>query len=463
MVCSDALHAKQSRISMNASILSIGDELVLGQIVDTNSAWLSRRLAEAGINVTAHLTVGDDRIATADAIRSLALRSDMVLVTGGIGPTADDLTRFALADVLGSPLELHDDWVQHIRAFFKRLGREMPQSNEVQAMIPRGATLLWNDHGTAAGIRGIVEVEGRSVAVFVMPGVPKEMFAMHDRFVAPEVARQASGAAVRCRVLHTFGAGESALAEKLGSLMDRTRNPTVGTTASGGVVSIRIYSRFESAQVAQRELDATEAACRAAVGDLIYGSDGDTLASVVGGLLSAGIDDEPLTVAVAESCTGGLLARYLTDVPGSSAYFVQGWVCYSNLSKTMLLDVPPTLIAARGAVSEQVVEALASRALELAGVDYALAISGVAGPDGGTPEKPVGTVCIALACRLGALSASKVVTEQHDPSIYSTGHAISVASRRFLFPGDREMVRDRAAKMALTMLRMSLLGRPMPF
>lgn len=454
---------EQSADSMNASILSIGDELVLGQIVDTNCAWLSRRLADVGVSVSAHLTVGDDRAATADAIRSLASSSQVVLVTGGIGPTADDLTRFALADVLGAPLERHDEWVEHIRAFFRRLGREMPESNAVQGMIPRGAKLLWNDNGTAAGIWATVHLEGRSVPVFVMPGVPKEMFAMYDRFVAPEVAARTGGAVVRSCVLHTFGAGESALAEKLGALMDRTRNPTVGTTASGGVVSIRITARFDSAEVAQRELRATEAACRAAAGDLIYGQDSDSLASVVGALLKKGVEEDSFTVAVAESCTGGLLAKYLTDVPGSSEYFVQGWVCYSNLSKTMLLDVPPPLVAQHGAVSEAVVQVMASRALELAGTDYALAISGVAGPDGGTEDKPVGTVWIALASRLGDIASGKPMTELHAPSVYSTGHAITVVSRRFVFPGDREMVRDRAAKMALTMLRMALLGRVMPF
>jgi nicotinamide-nucleotide amidase len=268
-----------------------------------------------------------------------------------------------------------------------------------------------------------------------MPGVPKEMKAMFTRDVLPHVKQQTGGAVILSRTLHTFGLGESAIAEKLGDLMRRDRNPSVGTTVSGGVVSLRVNARFASADEATRRLRATEDACRAALGDLIYGQNGQALQDVVGAMLA----DQCKTVATAESCTGGLVAKMLTDVPGSSRYVRQGWVTYSNESKTESLGVSAATIQQHGAVSEQVVGAMAEGARTRARADYALAISGVAGPDGGTPAKPVGTVCIALA------------------------HAHGTVARTFNFPGDREWVRDRSAKMALTMLRYHLLGAPMPF
>jgi nicotinamide-nucleotide amidase len=260
------------------------------------------------------------------------------------------------------------------------------------------------------------------------------------------------------RTLHTFGLGESAVAEKLGDLMRRDRNPSVGTTVTGGVVSLRVNARFGSMDEAAQELQETVGACDAALGDLIYGQDEQTLAEAVvpliylpqkegsmrftpprllrGGLT---VSTRPVTIATAESCTGGLLAKMLTDVPGSSAYFRQGWVTYSDEAKTELLGVPAGLIDQFGAVSEAVVKVMANSARARAHGDLALAISGVAGPGGGTPQKPVGTVCIGLA------------------------DVKDVQTRTFLFPGDREMIRDRSAKMALTMLRYHLMGRPMPF
>jgi nicotinamide-nucleotide amidase len=277
--------------------------------------------------------------------------------------------------------------------------------------------------------------------VFVVPGVPKEMKAMFQRDVLPAVRKASGGAAIVSRSLHTFGLGESAIAEKVGALMRRDRNPSVGTTVSGGVVSLRLNSRFSTVAKAQSELESTEAECRAALGDLIYGRDNDTLAEAVARLLT---DDAHVlrngpSVATAESCTGGLLAKMLTDVPGSSRYFKQGYVTYANAAKTSLLGVPEEMLSRHGAVSEPVVLAMATGAREQARVAYALAISGVAGPDGGTPDKPVGTVCLALA------------------------HPEGASARTFNFPGDREMVRDRSAKMALTMLRFHLLKKRMPF
>ena len=432
---------------MNAIILSVGDELVLGQTVDTNSAWLSNQLAAVGCGILAHKTVGDDQDLIELAIADAADLADVILISGGIGPTEDDLTRQALASVTESPLVENEQWTAELQAFFKKVGRTMPESNRIQAMIPAGAQMLWNPCGTAAGIQTVVEsfdiaedgsAAPADVTVFSMPGVPKEMKAMFKASVLPWIAQRTGGAVILSRTLHTFGAGESAVAEKLGALMTRGRNPSVGTTVSQGIVSLRVNARFDTLAEATAKLDETVSACQAALGSLIFGQDGQSLAEIVAHLLKA----SNRTIATAESCTGGLLAKMLTDIAGSSAYFKQGVVTYSNVAKTNMLGVPESLFASDGAVSEPVVAAMAAGALNAFGqqADYALAISGIAGPDGGTPTKPVGTVCIALADKNG-----------------------STVARTFVFPGDREMIRDRSAKMALALLRFHLQGERPPF
>jgi nicotinamide-nucleotide amidase len=304
-------------------------------------------------------------------------------------------------------------------------------------MIPRGATLIENEKGTAAGIDATYKSGDQKTIcrVFVMPGVPKEMKAMFERDVLPHVRESSGGAVILSRTLHTFGMGESAVAEKLGSLMMRQKNPSVGTTVSAGIVSLRVNARFDSREQAANELEKTVAAWQAALGDLIFGADEQTMQDQLGAMLR----QRGEWVAVAESCTGGWLAKMLTDVSGSSRYFSFGWVTYGNDAKQKLLEVSPALLNQHGAVSEEVVTAMARSALRHSAADYALAISGIAGPEGGTAEKPVGTVCIALA---------------------SDAHTIA---RTFKFPGDRDFIRDRSAKMALTMLRYEMLGKKMPF
>jgi nicotinamide-nucleotide amidase len=422
---------------MTAIILSVGDELVLGQTVDTNSAWLSQQLAAVGVSVAAHVTVPDDQKAIEQVIGESLGRCDVLLISGGIGPTEDDLTRQALAAVMGVPLERNETWLKELRKFFEARGRAMPESNAVQAMIPRGARMILNGAGTAAGIdaQWMSGDQKTYCRVFVMPGVPKEMKAMFARDVLPHVREEAGGAVILSRTLHTFGLGESAVAERIPNLMRRGGNPSVGTTVSGGIVSLRVNARFPSPREARTQLEETAEAARAALGPIIFGQDDETLSAVV----ATALLQSKKTVTTAESCTGGLLAKMLTDTPGSSAYFTQGWVTYANDAKTGLLGVPAETLREHGAVSEPVVRAMASGARERAGADFGLSISGVAGPDGGTPAKPVGTVCLALA------------------------DAGGVTARTFNFPGDREMVRDRSAKMALTMLRFHLLGTDMPF
>ena len=417
---------------MRAIILSVGDELVLGQIVDTNSAFVSTKLASIGVDVVRHVTVGDDQRGIEDAIRAAMPDCKAIIITGGIGPTADDLTRQALAGVLGVELDQDDRWLAHIEAFFKRLGRVMPPGNRIQAMIPRGSKLLWNHNGTAAGIHSMFN----GVDIFSVPGVPKEMRPMIENDVLPVLSKQTGTSVILSEILHTFGVGESAVAEKLGALMDRNRNPTVGTPASAGIVSLRINARFDSMSLARKSIAATIELCRSALGDVIYGSQDDTLVTVVAQMLK----DHRKTVSTAESCTGGLLAKYLTDVSGSSAYISHGWVTYSNAAKSSELGVDAKLIEHHGAVSEVVAGAMAEGAMKNSGSDIGIGISGIAGPDGGTETKPVGTVCIALASKTS-----------------------STHTRTFQFPGDREMIRDRAAKMGLSMIRFHLIGRQMGF
>ena len=428
---------------MHAIILAVGDELTLGQTVDTNSAWLSQQLATIGLPVRAHLTVPDDQTAIEQAVRDAAGLTDILLITGGIGPTPDDLTRQALAAVMDQPLELNEKWLTELHTFFSKRNRPMPEMNKIQAMIPRGAELIWNHNGTAAGIhahlQGTTDHGPRTTDIYVMPGVPKEMKLMFERSILPTLREKSGGAVILSKTLHTFGQGESTIAEMLGDLMDRTRNPSVGTTVSTGIVSVRINARFPNKDEARHHLDATVGECYAKLSDLIFAEDETTLPQAGARILL----DRGVTIATAESCTGGLLAKYLTDVPGSSRYFRQGWVTYSNDAKSSELGVPVGLIEQHGAVSRETVVEMANRARALATTTYALAISGIAGPDGGTPEKPIGTVCLALS--------------------YDDDAGEGVTSRTFLFPGDREMIRERSAKMAMTMLRYHLLGKPMPF
>lgn len=427
---------------MTAIILSIGDELTLGQTVDTNSAYIAGRLAAIGYRPTGHVTVPDDAAAIAQAFEESVGRCDALVVSGGLGPTDDDLTRQALAAFLNEPLELSPAALENVERFFRALKREMPPRNRVQAMIPRTCEMIENTAGTAPGIYCNYQSGDQKTVcqIFVVPGVPKEMKIMLARDVLPRLTREQGGQggrAIRSSTLHTFGPGESAIADLLGPLMARDRNPSVGTTVSNGYVSLRVNAYGESPDAAAAALAATEEECRAALGDLIWGKDDQSLQEVVARQLIA----QQRTVATAESCTGGLLAKMLTDVAGSSAYFQYGWVTYHNDAKEQL-GVRGELVAQHGAVSEPVAGAMAVAALEKSGGDYALGISGIAGPAGGTAEKPVGTVCFALASRNGGGGPF---------------------TRTFILHGDREMIRDRAAKLALTILRFRLLGKPLPF
>jgi nicotinamide-nucleotide amidase len=426
---------------IRAFILSIGDELTAGLTVDTNSARFSHDLAGIGIRTVGHATVGDDQPAIERTIREAAGRCELLLISGGIGPTPDDLTREALAAVLGRELVIHDAWVEQIRRIWSKRNREMPEGNRKQAGAPRGTDLLDNPVGTAAGVGA--DVDG--CRLFVIPGVPKEAFAMLDRHVLPWArvrVRETGGNVIRTRALHTFGMGESDLAERLGDLLERGRlgdHLDVGTTAARGVVSVRIYARCPGEPEACDALDGVEARVRERLGDLVFGVDDQDLPQSVARTLR----DHPRQpiVSLAESCTGGLIAKLLTDVPGSSAHFHRAMVTYSNAAKIELLGVPREIINEHGAVSEPVAKAMAAGARVVEGHGIALSVTGVAGPGGGSEAKPVGTVCLGLAAPSG------------DPA-----HPPYTFARTWRFHGDREMIRLRSAYMALTLLRLHLLG-----
>ncbi len=410
---------------LHAIIISIGDELILGQTVDRNAAWLSAKLAALGVEPVEHITLGDDRERIVAALRRASEIADVILVTGGLGPTDDDLTRHALAEVLGTELKLRETSLRQIERFFEKLGRPMRAQNTIQAMIPERAEPIENTCGTAPGLS--VKV-GRTKAFF-MPGVPVEMRTMFDVATGPELERLiAEQGGPKCivfaRIIHTCGTGESNIAEMLGDLMRRGGNPLVNTTAAHGIVSIRIIARAENADAANKMIEPLEQKIRRCVGEFIFGTDGDTLPVVIGRILG----ERGQTLALAESCTGGMVGKMLTDIPGSSGFFQAGWVTYGNQAKIDFLNVDPALIEQHGAVSEPVARRMAANARTLAGADYALSITGIAGPDGGTPEKPVGLVHFALA----------------HPGGLETSHII--------LPGDRERVRLRAVNFGLNFL-----------
>lgn len=412
---------------MNAEIVAVGTELLLGNIVDTNSAEISTALAGLGINVYFHTSVGDNPLRLAAVLGQALLRSELVVVTGGLGPTQDDMTKEALAAVTGLPLELHPGARAHVEEYFRATGRTMTENNLRQAMLPRGAEMLPNPRGTAPGV---YLWTGRC-HVFCLPGVPTEMRTMWRESVDPRLKRIVAaegGGVIHSRTLHFYGIGESLLETKVEDLM-RGSNPTVAPYAGQGEVRLRVTAKAGSKEEAEAMIAPVESAIKARVGEHLYGYDGENLETVVGRLLA----QSSRWLAVAESCTGGLLAHRITNVPGSSAYFRQGWVVYSNEAKVKELGVDPGLLAAYGAVSEPVARAMAAGAKERSGADYAVAVTGIAGPGGGSEQKPVGFVCFGLA------------------------HPGGVESFSRQFRGAREDIKWRSASEALNAVRLALL------
>ncbi len=411
---------------MKAEILTIGDEVLRGEIVDTNKSYLADRLLALDIETRFQTSVRDDPTDMTDAFRRAAARSDITLVSGGLGPTRDDLTAAVFAEAFGLELVLDDAVLAQIRSFFRTRGREMTPNNVSQARFPKGADILPNPLGTAPGF----SIAQGVTRFFCLPGVPNEMARMMEEQVVPRLeAIGPTGQLVRARLLRTFGMGESALDDELKDIA------TAGDVSLGFRTAfpdnyLRPLVRAATAEQAEAALDRICDAIRERLGPLVYGEGEQTLDAVVGQLLA----ERGMTLAVAESCTGGWIAKQITDNPGSSAYFAGGVVAYSNSAKSALLGVPATTLEEHGAVSDLVARAMAEGVRERFDADIGVATTGISGPDGGTDGKPVGLVHVALA-REGATYAEA-----------------------FVFRMDRMRHRQLTAQVALDWIRRTLLG-----
>ena len=414
---------------MKLEVVTIGTELLLGQILDTNAAELGRALAAAGVEVVRHSSVADRPETIRAAVAEALDRTGFVITTGGLGPTRDDMTKREVAELLGKPLELDAAVLRSLEERFRRLGRPMPAVNRTQAEVPAGATVLPNPRGTAPGL-WVEDARGR--VVVMLPGVPSEMRGLLADEVLPRLAARTSGTVVRSRTVRTTGIAESALAERVGAIEEEIAPLTLAYLPSTDGVELRVTAWSLREDEAERRLAAVVAQLRDRAGEHSYGEDGTDLAATV---LEA-LRRRRARLAVAESCTGGLLGARITAVPGASDVFVGGVIAYDDDVKTAALSVPSELIRAHGAVSEEVVLAMTLGAQQRFAVEAALAITGIAGPTGGTAEKPVGTVW--LAARFGN----------------------EARALKRVFPGDRNEIRARSAQAALDLLRRLLADKP---
>ena len=379
----------------SAEILCVGTELLLGDIVNTNAAFLSSRLADLGINVYRHTSVGDNPERLKKALALALEESDMVITSGGLGPTYDDLTKETVSAVFGREMELHKESLDRIKAYFDATGRVMTDNNRKQAMMPKGAIVFKNDYGTAPALA--IYDEERNKTVIMLPGPPNELVPIFNEEVAPYLNERRSTVLLSKNV-NIFGMGESAVETALAGLMQNAKNPTVAPYCKVGEVRIRVTASADDVKTAEAMCDGMiEKIINTEVGAFVYGVDADTLErAVVTSLCKRG-----LTLACAESCTGGLVAKRITDVEGSSAIFVGGCVTYANEAKMKLLGVKSTTLESFGAVSEQTALEMARGVRSSLGSDIGISTTGIAGPGGGTPEKPVGTVYVGISTANG--------------------------------------------------------------
>ncbi len=415
----------------NAVILSTGDEITTGKVVDTNANYLSDKLAEIGIDLVAVLTVGDvpDRLEW--AWRTAIEKGDVVISTGGIGPTADDLTTETIARVAGVKLRRDEAAVDHMKKLFASIGRPMPENNLKQADFPDGATVIQNPLGTAPGFRMPVTLAGHTAHLIVLPGVPREMKPMMENTVIPWIAaNRGTDQVYAVKIFQTFGMSESALDEAVAGLI-KPDEAKVSFRASFPQISLKIRVEGKPGAV-NHKLEELAHRVRGKISQFIYAEGDTSMEEVVGRLLI----EKKLTLAVAESCTGGLIGHRITNIPGCSQYFVGDLVTYSNDVKSGVLGVSEETLKAHGAVSEECVREMAAGVRERTGASVSVATSGIAGPDGGTPDKPVGTVCIALSA--------------DDQSF----------TRRYQFRGTRDWIKLITSQVALDWLRRYALGLP---
>ena len=419
---------------LRCEIIAVGTELLMGQTINTNARDIARELLSLGVGVYYQTVVGDNRERLEEVVRRAMDRVDLIILSGGLGPTNDDLTRETVAQLLGIPLEKNVEWEKRLFDFFSRFKRPFAENNLRQAMVPEGALMLPNDRGTAPGI--ILE-RGKHTFV-LLPGPPREMLPMLRDQVIPLLKKklETSGklSVLQSRVLHVIGLGESTLVEMIQDMLERQDNPTIAPLAKGTEVHLRLTAHGHFPGEAESLLTRKAEEIKAILGDYVYGEDADTLELAVGRQLIAA----EKSLALAESCSGGLLTHRLTNIPGSSEYLLSGLVTYSNKAKIGLLGIDPAIIADKGAVSAEVAAGMAAGVRRACGADLGLGITGIAGPGGGTPQKPVGLTYISLEAE----------------NFYLT--------RQYRFWGCREEIKDRASQAALYLLRLYLLGKLKP-
>lgn len=425
-----------------AEILAIGTELLLGQIINSNAQFLSQELADIGVDCLWHSTVGDNKARIKDSLRFALDRTDIVITTGGLGPTADDLTIECIAEFFQRDLVFDETISRHIQTIFEKRGLKMPPTNDKQAKRPDGSDILPNPVGTAPGIiwkigsellqkTGIKDPQLERV-ILTFPGVPSEMVEMWRQTGRPYLERNYTGGIIWSCDLKHYGIGESALAEQVADLLDLD-NPTVAPLAGRGECRLRVTAKARTEEEARKMAEPVINEIKSRSGTLLYGTNNDSLETVVGRMLS----QQGLTISFAESCTGGLASKRLTDIPGSSKYVKLNLVTYSNEAKSQILGVHDFILERKGAVSSECAHAMATGARRLAAADIGVGITGIAGPEGGTVEKPVGLVYLAL------------VTEDFQ------------TDKKLQFSPDlsRTEIRDRTASEALNMVRLFLLNR----
>ena len=410
---------------LSAEIIAVGSELLTPEKTDTNSLWLTEKLNEVGVEVMLKTIVGDDEARLEETIRDAIKRSDIVITTGGLGPTEDDVTRQVSGRAVGRELTYHDELEADLRERFRRWGREMPEINKRQAFVIDGAAILPNPNGSAVGMK----LDLGSKLFVVLPGPPRELKPMFENFVLADIREMAGEVHVRRRILRVSGMGESAVDEAIAPIYKAYPNVQTSILFSKSEIEVHLAAKADTESEALKVLDELAMRIADALGMAVFATNGETLEEVVGAMLT----ESGKTLAVAESCTGGLIAMRITNTAGSSAYFLEGAVTYSNAAKIRTLDVPAATIEKFGAVSAETAEAMAVGMRAYAGSDYAISVTGIAGPDGGTEEKPVGTVFIGLADAQGTRSL------------------------KLLLMGDRYLIRWRSSQAALDYLRRRLL------
>jgi nicotinamide-nucleotide amidase len=410
---------------LSAEIIAIGSELLTPTKTDTNSLWLTEKLNEIGIEVKLKTVVGDDALRLEEVIKDALKRSEVVITTGGLGPTEDDITRQISAKATGLELVYHEDLAEELRERFKKWGREMPEINKRQAYIIKGAKILPNPNGSASGM--LVNLDKKYLAIF--PGPPRELMPMFENFVLPELTNLTGEIVFRKRILKVSGMGESAIDEAIAPIYSKYENVQTSVLFNKSEVEIHLTAQSKTAEEADSINEEIANKILQTLGLAVFSTNGEEMEEVIGKLLL----ECGKTISVAESCTGGLIGERITNVAGSSDYFIEGAVTYSNDAKIRTLAVPKELIEEFGAVSAEVCEAMAKGMRERAQTDFAISVTGVAGPTGGTEEKPVGTVFIGYA------------------------DETQVKSRKIILPGDRYLIRWRSSQAALDILRRNLL------